>query len=135
MEAKSPVKGLAYGAIASCLAEMGEMPHYYQCSPSIVALPHSDSCILIQLLGFFLAVAATMPIDVVKTRLQFSGADGSKAYSGAIDCVSKTIKGEGIGALFKVCNLPVMKFLRQLLVFIIPLMHIETAGFKVSAGT
>eukprot|EP00041_Stephanoeca_diplocostata_P012772 m.214811 g.214811 ORF g.214811 m.214811 type:complete len:298 (+) comp19081_c0_seq1:153-1046(+) len=66
MEAKSPVKGLAYGAIASCLAEM-----------------------------------ATMPIDVVKTRLQFSGADGKKAYSGAIDCVSKTIKGEGVGALFK----------------------------------
>lgn len=66
MEAKSPVKGLAFGAIASMLAEI-----------------------------------ATMPIDVVKVRMQYSGAGGVKAYSGIGDALTKTIRGEGVGALWK----------------------------------
>lgn len=66
MEAKSPAKGLAFGAIASCLAEI-----------------------------------ATMPIDVVKVRLQYAGADGNKMYSGIADATMKTVRAEGFGALYK----------------------------------
>merc|ERR1719272_1595111 len=66
MEASSPIKGLAYGAIASMAAEV-----------------------------------ATMPIDVVKVRLQYAGADGQKMYSGVMDAAKKTVKAEGPGALFK----------------------------------
>jgi len=66
MEAKSPAKGLIYGAIASCLAEV-----------------------------------ATMPIDVVKVRLQYSGSGGLKIYSGIGDCLKKTVSQEGVGALWK----------------------------------
>eukprot|EP00040_Diaphanoeca_grandis_P005520 m.33195 g.33195 ORF g.33195 m.33195 type:complete len:299 (-) comp16772_c0_seq1:194-1090(-) len=66
MEAKSPAKGLVYGAIASCLAEV-----------------------------------ATMPIDVIKVRLQYSGSGGQKLYTGIGDCVKKTVGQEGVGALWK----------------------------------
>ena len=33
-----------------------------------------------------------MPIDVVKVRLQYAGADGKKMYSGVLDAAQKTVK-------------------------------------------
>lgn len=48
------------------------------------------------------AETVTMPVDVVKTRLQMDGAAGStKLYNGTFDCASKLVKAEGPGALFK----------------------------------
>lgn len=35
---------------------------------------------------------ATMPVDVVKVRLQYAGADGNKLYNGITDCIVKTAK-------------------------------------------
>ena len=44
----------------------------------------------------------TMPIDVVKTRLQMDGSGGAvKQYSGTMDCASKLVKAEGPSSLFK----------------------------------
>jgi hypothetical protein len=37
---------------------------------------------------------ATMPVDVVKVRMQFAGADGAKVYDGISDCIMKTAKVE-----------------------------------------
>merc|ERR1719238_1966374 len=54
--------------------------------------------------GFASCVAETitMPIDVVKTRLQMDGSGGSvKQYAGTMDCASKLVKAEGPSALFK----------------------------------
>jgi len=54
--------------------------------------------------GFASCVAETitMPIDVVKTRLQMDGSGGSvKQYAGTMDCASKLVKSEGPGSLFK----------------------------------
>ena len=66
MESKSPLKGLAYGGFASCVAE-----------------------------------TITMPIDVVKTRLQVAGANPDVfSYRGPIDCLAKLIRAEGPAALF-----------------------------------
>jgi hypothetical protein len=43
-----------------------------------------------------------MPVDVVKTRLQFDGATGSAArYSGALNCATTLVRTEGPQALFK----------------------------------
>ena len=43
----------------------------------------------------------TTPIDVVKTRLQVSGANPDLfSYQGPIDCATKTIRAEGVSALF-----------------------------------
>lgn len=50
------------------------------------------------LLIFYLA---TMPIDVVKVRLQMQGADGTRQYSGILDAGAKTVKNEGIKGLWK----------------------------------
>jgi solute carrier family 25 uncoupling protein 8/9 len=47
-------------------------------------------------------LAVTMPVDVVKTRLQMDGSGGAvKQYSGSMDCAGKLVKSEGPGALFK----------------------------------
>jgi hypothetical protein len=50
MEASSPFKGLAFGAIASCLAEIGK----------------ADLARLVYCLLLTATLVATMPIDVVK---------------------------------------------------------------------
>jgi hypothetical protein len=42
-----------------------------------------------------------MPIDVVKVRLQYQGADGVKLYRGLTDAFTKTLKAEGPAALYK----------------------------------
>mmetsp|Transcript_43979 Transcript_43979/g.101679 ORF Transcript_43979/g.101679 Transcript_43979/m.101679 type:complete len:292 (+) Transcript_43979:140-1015(+) len=48
------------------------------------------------------AETVTMPVDVVKTRLQMDGGSGAaKMYAGSIDCASKLVKADGVGALFK----------------------------------
>jgi len=53
--------------------------------------------------GFASCVAETitMPVDVVKTRLQMDGSSGIKQYSGSMDCATKLVKAEGPGSLFK----------------------------------
>jgi len=53
--------------------------------------------------GFASCVAETitMPVDVVKTRLQMDGASSVKMYSGSVDCAMKLTSKEGVGALFK----------------------------------
>lgn len=40
---------------------------------------------------------ATMPVDVVKVRMQYAGADGVKTYSGIADCIAKTAKVSSLG--------------------------------------
>jgi len=54
--------------------------------------------------GFASCVAETitMPIDVVKTRLQMDGSGGGvKAYNGSLDCATKLVRSEGPTSLFK----------------------------------
>ncbi len=44
----------------------------------------------------------TMPVDVVKTRMQLSGEGGSgRLYKNSLDCALKTARAEGIQALWK----------------------------------
>ena len=42
-----------------------------------------------------------MPIDVVKVRLQYQGADGVKVYRGLADAFISTARNEGMSALYK----------------------------------
>jgi len=54
--------------------------------------------------GFASCVAETitMPVDVVKTRLQMDGAGGvQRLYNGSMDCAKKMVAADGPGALFK----------------------------------
>eukprot|EP00658_Telonema_sp_P-2_P064361 TRINITY_DN53314_c0_g1_i1.p1 TRINITY_DN53314_c0_g1~~TRINITY_DN53314_c0_g1_i1.p1 ORF type:complete len:134 (+),score=38.99 TRINITY_DN53314_c0_g1_i1:28-402(+) len=66
MEAKSPLRGILYGSVASCVAE-----------------------------------AATMPIDVIKVRLQYQGSDGTLQYKNLREAFRGTVRAEGVNALFK----------------------------------
>lgn len=50
------------------------------------------------------ASVASLPFDLVKTRLQQQQPDaatGRLPYAGVLDCASKTVRGEGVGALWK----------------------------------
>jgi len=54
--------------------------------------------------GFASCVAETitMPVDVVKTRLQMDGSGGAvKQYTGSLDCAKKLVAAEGPSALLK----------------------------------
>ena len=53
--------------------------------------------------GFASCVAevVTAPIDVVKTRMQFSGSASGTQYKGAFDAARKIVAREGGSALFK----------------------------------
>lgn len=66
VENKSVTRGMLYGGIASCSAEV-----------------------------------LTMPVDVVKTRLQMDGASSHKVYAGSADCARTLLRTEGPAALFK----------------------------------
>lgn len=51
--------------------------------------------------GSFAALAVN-PFDVVKTRLQvLKRAEGETSYNGVVDCITKTMKNEGVTAFFK----------------------------------
>ena len=47
------------------------------------------------------AETCTMPVDVVKTRLQMDGAGGQHLYKGPWDCATQLARTEGRTALFK----------------------------------
>ena len=48
------------------------------------------------------AETATVPIDVVKVRLQMDGQGGAaKQYKGGMDCLAQTIRKEGAAGLTK----------------------------------
>ena len=42
-----------------------------------------------------------MPIDVTKTRMQLGGSGGVRSYAGIADCVSSTVRAEGVRALWR----------------------------------
>lgn len=50
--------------------------------------------------GFF-ASFFSLPFDFVKTRLQKQSKGADKRYNGALDCVRKVIKEEGIGRFYR----------------------------------
>ena len=50
----------------------------------------------------FFAASASVPADVMKSRMQnMPMVDGKPMYNGIVDCLTKTIKAEGVLALWK----------------------------------
>ncbi len=50
-------------------------------------------------LAGIITVYTTMPLDVLKTRMQ--GLEAKKLYKHSLDCLTKIIKEEGVFALWK----------------------------------
>eukprot|EP00994_Dinema_validum_P001386 NODE_1277_length_1028_cov_74.054137_g979_i0.p2 GENE.NODE_1277_length_1028_cov_74.054137_g979_i0~~NODE_1277_length_1028_cov_74.054137_g979_i0.p2 ORF type:complete len:113 (-),score=14.19 NODE_1277_length_1028_cov_74.054137_g979_i0:105-443(-) len=80
---------------------MGELAAYDQVKGLILSntsLPDSTLCHFLSSVGSGLVSSVcSTPADVVKTRLMQSGTP----YTGTIDCVTKTVRHEGLGALYK----------------------------------
>jgi len=66
MDNSSVWKGILYGSVCSCVADI-----------------------------------ITLPVDVTKTRMQLSGEGGKRLYANSMDCMIKTVKAEGVSALWK----------------------------------
>lgn len=47
------------------------------------------------------AEVLTMPVDVIKTRLQMDGSNAVRLYKGSVDCGTKLLRAEGITALWR----------------------------------
>ena len=52
-------------------------------------------------IGSSISEVVVMPMDVMKTRLQMQGADGTSQYRGLWDCFMKIVRQEGVPALYK----------------------------------
>ena len=107
MESGSVLKGLFYGGFASCVAETSKrtaIPRLNIRAGHFLLLQaqHNKNIRAHRNRSLSLPLTVTMPIDVVKTRLQMDGSGGSvKQYTGTMDCASKMVKAEGPSALFK----------------------------------
>lgn len=51
----------------------------------------------------------SFPVDVVKSRLQVDGIDGTSKYSGAIDCMKKSYQAEGLKFFTRGLNSTLMR--------------------------
>lgn len=49
----------------------------------------------------FVANSVTMPLDVVKSRIQNMPSSSTPLYSGMVDCVTKSVRSEGVFVLWK----------------------------------
>eukprot|EP01064_Diplonema_japonicum_P031574 TRINITY_DN5701_c2_g1_i2.p1 TRINITY_DN5701_c2_g1~~TRINITY_DN5701_c2_g1_i2.p1 ORF type:complete len:296 (+),score=68.97 TRINITY_DN5701_c2_g1_i2:45-890(+) len=89
------------GILGSCQA-----PAYDHSKHTLKNLNILNEGILLHLCSSFfagiVAVTVTAPIDLIKTRVMSSKplADGSMPYKGTVDCLLKTVKSEGVMALY-----------------------------------
>lgn len=89
------------------LVNMGELACYDQAKRFIIHNRVADDNIyahtLSSIMSGFAATALSCPADVVKTRMmnQATGKEGSVGYRNSYDCLGKTVKIEGLGALWR----------------------------------
>ncbi|KJE89769.1 solute carrier family 25 [Capsaspora owczarzaki ATCC 30864] len=87
-------------AVITCV----ELPVYDAAKKGLIRSGHMQDNIYCHFAASFIAgfagSVASNPIDVVKTRLMMQST-GTQLYSGALDCVRKTVQREGVFALYK----------------------------------
>lgn len=99
---KGLYKGLGPNLYRAGLVNLGELTTYDTAKHFLLdsgwkdnLTTHTASAIVS---GFF-ATAFSCPADVVKSRIMAADAQGK--YSGTIDCLVKTVRHEGVSALYK----------------------------------
>lgn len=90
------------------LVNMGELACYDHAKRLIIEKQIADDNIYAHTLSSIMsglsATALSCPADVVKTRImnqQTASGDGKLKYRNSFDCLVKTVKVEGLGALWK----------------------------------
>jgi len=89
--------GVSHGAIQFMAYEDLKNRYLNHYNLSITTKLGNTEYLLFAALSKFIAAFTTYPYQVVRARLQ----DQEKKYSGSLDCISKTFRGEGFGGFYK----------------------------------
>lgn len=97
-----------------CLPTMGravvvnaaQLASYSQAKQSLVATKYFEEGLFLHfvasMISGFVTTLASMPVDIMKTRIQnMKTVNGKPEYSGALDVLAKVVKNEGVLALWK----------------------------------
>ena len=96
--------GVAPNLTRAVLVNIGELAAYDSAKQHLLLQgwsegvhTHTASAIMSGLISTILSC----PADVIKSRIMAGGGNASAAYSGMLDCLVKTVKHEGVTALWK----------------------------------
>lgn len=97
-----------------CLPTMGravvvnaaQLASYSQAKQSLVASKYFEEGLFLHfvasMISGFVTTLASMPVDIMKTRIQnMKTVNGKPEYSGALDVLAKVVRNEGVLALWK----------------------------------
>ncbi|KAL9252822.1 Mitochondrial uncoupling protein 3-like protein [Drosera capensis] len=100
-------RGLLPNVQRAFLVNMGELTCYDQAKRSVIASGIADDNIyahtLASIMSGLAATTLSCPADVVKTRMmtQAASEEGGQRYKNSYDCLVKTVRSEGVKALWK----------------------------------
>ncbi|KAF4677903.1 hypothetical protein FOL47_008969 [Perkinsus chesapeaki] len=101
------MKGISVGVIPNMqrafLVNAAELATYDQCKEEIVKVfgDNTFSYFVSSMIAGLVAAIVSTPVDVAKTRLMNQDLTKGRAYKGLTDCLVKTVKSEGVFALYK----------------------------------
>ncbi|XP_037477981.1 mitochondrial uncoupling protein 3 [Triticum urartu] len=98
-------KGVGPNAQRAFLVNMGELTCYDQAKHFIIRKQISDDNLyahtLASVASGLCATTLSCPADVIKTRMMNQGLEAKALYRNSYDCLVKTVKHEGLTALWK----------------------------------
>ncbi|GBG91093.1 hypothetical protein CBR_g51827 [Chara braunii] len=98
-------RGVGPNAQRAAFVNMGELACYDHVKYFIISRKLADDNIaahtMASVLSGLSATVLSCPADVVKTRMMNQGHVGSHQYSSSVDCLVKTVRAEGVLALWK----------------------------------
>ncbi|KAL6650802.1 hypothetical protein ACP70R_009727 [Stipagrostis hirtigluma subsp. patula] len=98
-------KGVVPNAQRAFLVNMGELTCYDQAKHAIIHKKICDDNLyahtLASVASGLSATTLSCPADVIKTRMMNQGKEGKALYRNSYDCLIKTIRHEGVSALWK----------------------------------
>ncbi|KAJ1456561.1 mitochondrial carrier domain-containing protein [Pelagophyceae sp. CCMP2097] len=121
---ENPWRGATATVIRAAMGSAGQLATYDY------AKRQGANIILATVASSVAYVTCAAPADVIKSRLMVDRAEDSK-YTGALDCVVRTVRGEGLTALFKGW-LPSLLRLLPISLYVFPLL--EYLRFVLGAG-
>ncbi len=96
--------GLGPAIARNSVINATELASYEQCKEALLARGAADGLPVHVAAGVGAGAMATLignPVDVVKTRVMSSGTPGAQVYAGALDCLVRTARQEGLGAFYQ----------------------------------
>ncbi|EER10057.1 casein kinase, putative [Perkinsus marinus ATCC 50983] len=101
------MRGISVGVIPNMqrafLVNAAELATYDQCKEEIVKIfgDNTFSYFVSSMIAGLVAAVVSTPVDVAKTRLMNQDLTKGRVYRGLTDCLLKTVKSEGLFAVYK----------------------------------